>query len=490
MFPKSIRFKIVIWYTLILVLALSLFSVLVYANLRKTLYDDFNDLLQLKAEDIADSIETYWEVEKNEGMANGAAKEVFSKINNLNFNKIAQRWVKEQSTDPELLGIIINIFGPQGEKIASSENASGINYMHEEKMEKVIQGRSSFENRLFQRSSSGEPELMRVFSMPVIENNKLSYIVQVASPMTAFQNTLNRLRFNFLLILPLAVLLSSVAGFFLAALIIRPLKRIIGTVRRITAENLKLRIKMPETRDEIRELVDTFNAMLEKLDESFSSQKQLVQDISHELRTPLTIMRGEMEVALKKARSPEEYMAVLESGLEEISRLSLLVENLLILSRFDSREICMDSRPFSMGGLLNDIVADAHILAKRKGINIECSASDDVRVNGDEHQLRRAFLNIIDNAVKYTPEGGRILISLEIGEGFTRVRVSDSGIGIPPENLPFIFDRFYRVDKSRSSEGYGLGLSITKSIIEAHKGSLSIESEPGRGTTVIIDLPN
>jgi heavy metal sensor kinase len=490
MFFKSIRFKIVIWYTVILVLILSLFSMLVYLNLRKSLNTDLDDMLQLKAEGVADSIETYWEIEKEEGMVSGAAKEVFSKVNNLNFIKIAQRWVNEQSTDPGLLGIIVNIYGPQGELISSSENASGIIYMQAENIKDLLLWSNHFENRIFKRIPSGNSEMMRIFTMPVSEDKALVYIVQVASPMTTLQNALNKLRLTFFILLPLVVLLSSIAGFFLSALIIRPLRKIIGSVRRITAENLKLRIKIPETKDEIQELIVTFNSMLEKLDESFSSQKQLIQDISHELRTPLTIMRGEMEVALKKARSTEEYIGVLQSSLEEISRLSLMIENLLTLSRFDSHEVSMDIKHVSISGLLNDILADAKILAKRKGINIACNESEKGLINGDEHELRRAFLNIIDNAIKYTPEGGKILINIEDINKRTRVKVSDNGIGISPENLPFIFDRFFRADKSRSGEGYGLGLSISKSIIHAHKGSLSIESQPGRGTSVIIDLPD
>jgi len=490
MFLKSIRFKIVAWYTVILVLVLALFSALAYINLRKTLNDDLDNMLQLKAEGVTESIDTYWEVEKDEGMANGAAREVFSKVNNLNFIKIAQRWVKEQSDDPELLGIIVTVFGPKGEKIASSGELSGISVIRRETLREVLQGRSRFENRVFQRDPSGNNEMMRVFTMPVIEDSALVYIVEVASPMTIFQDALKKLRFNFFMLLPLMMLLSAVAGVFLAALIIRPLKNIIGSVRRITAENLRLRIKIPDTKDEIKELVDTFNAMLEKLDESFSSQAQLIQDISHEFRTPLTIMRGEMEVALKKARSPEEYMAVLRSCMEEIIRLSLLVENLLILSRFDSREVSMTIKSFPVFSLINDIVSDMHILADKKGIAISGVGSDKILVNGDEHQLRRALLNIIDNAIKYTNEGGRIVINLEDMDNCTRIKISDSGIGISPENLPLLFNRFFRADKSRSGEGYGLGLSISKSIIEAHKGRLSIESEPGHGTTVIIDLPD
>jgi len=490
MFLKSIRFKIVFWYTVILALVLSLFSILVYANLSKTLYYDFNNLLQLKAEGVVDSIDTYWELEKQEGVRQGATAAVFTKINNLNFVKIAQRWVKEESTDPGLLGIIVDIFGSDGKNIASSRNGPRTDYLRQENLAAILQGHSVFDNVLFTDNHSKKNTLMRQFSIPVIENNRLAYVVRVSSPMTTFQSALNKLRFIFFLLLPLVIFISSIAGFFLADLIIKPLKNIIKTVRRITAENLKLRIKLPDTKDEIKRLADTFNAMLEKLDASFTSQKQMIQDISHELRTPLTIMRGEMEVALKKARSPEEYKVVLESSLEEIGRLSFIVENLLILSRFDSQEVSLDIKPIAIARFLNDIVSDVRIIAQRKRIVITCSCPDYVFVRGDESQLRRAFLNIIDNAIKYTPEGGKILVNVEKTETEVQIKVSDTGIGISRENLPFIFDRFFRVDKSRSSEGFGLGLSITKSIIEAHKGSVIISSELGKGTEMRVIFPD
>jgi two-component system, OmpR family, sensor kinase len=489
MFFKSIRFKIVTWYALILALALILFTILVYENLRKTLIDDLDNMLQLKAEGVSESIDTYWEVEKNEGIAAGAPREVFSKINNLNFNRIAQRWVKEQSDDPDLLGIIVSILGPNGERIAASEEISGISYLHERAINEVLSGHRRFENREFRRSASDDIEPMRVFLMPVIEDKKVVYIVEVASPLTIFQNALNNIRLNFYILLPMMIILSAVAGWLLAALIIRPLRRIVANMRRITAENLKLRIKTPDTKDEIREVIDTFNAMLEKLDKSFSSQTQLIQDMSHEFRTPLTIMRGEMEVALKKTRSPEEYKEVLRSCTDEIIRLSLLVDQLLVLSRFDSREVSMTSKSFSIMRLINDIISDLRISLENKDIKTTISGSENILINGDESQIRRALLNIVDNAVKYTDQGGRITLDVIASDGFVRISVIDNGIGISQENIPLIFNRFFRADKSRSGEGYGLGLNISKSIIEAHNGTISVESETDHGTRVLINLP-
>jgi len=194
-------------------------------------------------------------------------------------------------------------------------------------------------------------------------------------------------------------------------------------------------------------------------------------------------------VALKKTRSSEEYTAVLKSCKEEIIRLSFLVENLLTLSRLDSREVSMNIRPFPVVNLVNEIISDVRLLAKNKMITIAGNGSDKILIKGDEYQLRRALLNIIDNAVKYTGKGGNITINIVERETLVRIAVTDSGIGISPENIPLIFNRFFRTDKSRASEGYGLGLSISKSIIEAHNGTISIESNPGQGTTVNIDLP-
>jgi heavy metal sensor kinase len=326
-------------------------------------------------------------------------------------------------------------------------------------------------------------------TVPVIENGRLAYMVQVSSPLTSVNTALSKLRIIFLIFLPFTILLASLAGVYLANLIIKPLKHIIRTVRTISAENLKNRIDNPDTRDEIKKLADTFNTMLDKLDSSFTSQKQLIQDISHELRTPLTIIRGEIEVALKKERIPVDYQAVLRSSLEEIQRISIIVENLLVLSRYDSQEVPLDKKHFSVTALLQDIIADVKLIADKKGLAIELSADGGYSITADEGQLRRAFLNIIDNAIKYTPAQGRISIAIEKNVAGVQVRLSDSGSGISKENLPFIFNRFFRVDKSRSSEGFGLGLSIAKSILQAHTATISVDSEYGKGTTFIVTLP-
>ena len=485
---KTIRFKIIFWYTLALTIIISLFSISLYSNFKNNLYGDLDDLLQSKTEGIADSIDTYWETEKLDALKADINEAVFSKINNINFVKIAQRWVKEKSNDPKLINIIVQIFDAGGNNIASSKNIPSIASLSKENLNYALKGNGHFDN-LNIELSDGKTLSLRELIVPVIENNKVAYIVQVTSPLAQVAAALNRLRFILLLLLPAAIFLTGVVGLFLAEFTLKPLKKIIKTVHQITAENLKLRVDLPDTKDEIKKLADTFNGMLEKLDKSFSSQQQFIHDISHELRTPLTILKGELEVTLKKVRSQKEYESILRSSLEELNKINRIIENLLMLARFENKEVSFEIKPLNLGQLIQNILDDIKILSEQKVIQINFSLEESIVLEEDESQLRRAILNVLDNAIKYTPENGKVFVTLKKENNIAEIKISDNGIGIAKENLPFIFDRFYRVDKSRNTNGFGLGLSIAKSIIETHKGKIKVESQPSQGTTFTISLP-
>jgi heavy metal sensor kinase len=313
----------------------------------------------------------------------------------------------------------------------------------------------------------------------------------VAEPLSVIEEGLRRLRRDFFAGVPLILLIASLGGYFLARKSLAPIALMGEQTRRITAEKLSARLDVANPRDEAGRLATTINELLGRLDTSFKEQQRFVADASHELRTPLAVLRGEAEVALGQERDSSEYKETLILIKDEAERLTRIVENLFLLAR----------QPLDASGylkepvLLNDVVADcaraARVLANQKGLRLDIEDSSPVTVNGNYEMLQRMLLNLLDNAVKYTAEGGRICVTLGLHDAQARISVSDTGLGIPAEDQSRIFDRFYRVDKARSRAlgGAGLGLSIARTVVEGHGGTISVESDLGRGSTFQIKLP-
>lgn len=487
MFFKSIRFKIVFWYTLVLSLTFFTVGMAVYHNLSKKLLQDKDNQLLLRAEGIADSIDTYWETEKMDAAADQEPVD-YHKVNNINFKKIAQRWVKEEGNDPSLLNIVVQIFDNNGELIASSKNIPGIFSLSKKTFQTVLKGRKHFDDMALDLFPAMTVPF-RVLTIPVNENNQVAYIVRVASPLTSLGATLRNLKLILLILLPLAIVLSGAVAFILSKLTLNPINRIIATAQRITTENLKLRIPQPETRDEIQRLAETFNETLERLEQGFNSQQQFIEDLAHELKTPLAIIKGEAEVTLKEMRSAEDYTSVLRSNLEEVDRIIKIVENLLILARLDKNLLSIEKSKLDISVLLKDTLNDIDILARSKNIRLSFSGCEKALVLGNEDNLKRLFLNLLDNAIKYTPPQGRVTVTINKEKNWTKILIADSGIGITENALPHIFDRFYGANKKSSHPGFGLGLSIAKSIVIAHQGKIEVQSTPNQGTTFSVFLP-
>ncbi len=294
-----------------------------------------------------------------------------------------------------------------------------------------------------------------------------------------------------LLLAPVVLILSTIGGWFLAKASLRPVDELTRTAQDITASNLSRRLPVTNTKDEIGRLSETLNDMISRLESSFERIRQFTADASHELRTPLTIMTGELELALRSRKTAEEYQGVLSSALQEVLRLSHVVESLLLLSRTDMGRVSLHMEKTNLGEIVADLADAATILGTQKNIYITFRPCEDLFVSADGGKLRQVFLNLIDNAVKYTPSGGMISIAIHREGNWAEVRVRDTGIGIEREHVRKIFDRFYRVDKARSRElgGAGLGLSIVQWIIQIHNGTISVESEPGQGSTFIVRLP-
>jgi len=469
---------------LILSLALFIFGTVLYHNLYLKISNDTDDILRSRAKGIEQSIDTYWEAERMD-IAEADFKIRLIKEDNMNFIRIARRWVGEKINDPDLINIIVRIYDAHGSPIASSKNVP-TGHLNSRIFYDVKKGTDHFENAYIEVNEI--PALFRIITAPVIENKRLSYIVQVASPLAQLHRVFRNLRFSLLFLLPLTVILTGLSGVFLVQLTLRPVDQMIETIHQITAENLKLRLKIPGTKDEIESLAKTFNQMITRLDEAFTSQRQFMEDISHELKTPLSVLKGELEVTLKKIRSTQEYETILHSSLEEVNHLVGIVENLLTLVRFDAKTTTLQVVSLDLNLLLKDAVEAIQVLAIQKNITLQLNSAHTVDILADKNQLKRLVINILDNAIKYTPPGGKVSIDLRQQKNSADIDITDTGIGIPESELPHIFDRFYRVDKSRSSIGFGLGLSIAQSIAMAHGGKIYVKANVPQGTIFTISL--
>jgi len=289
---------------------------------------------------------------------------------------------------------------------------------------------------------------------------------------------------------PLGVVLSAVGGWLLARRALRPVDRMSQSALRISAEDLSRRLERRGTQDEIDRLADTLNAMLARLQAAFGEMQRFTADAAHELRTPLTALRGGIEIALRAERSPDEYRRVLVSSIEEVDQLIRLAEDLLLLSR-STVGLTTSRQPVDLEPLCLDALELGVRLAKGKGVTVSMGATAPAVVQGDGSALRRALLNLVDNAVKYTPAGGSVVISLERARDRVALVVEDTGIGIDPADVRRIFEPFVRLDtgRSRDTGGSGLGLAIARSIVVTHGGALEVDSRPGGGSRFTIQLP-
>lgn len=316
-------------------------------------------------------------------------------------------------------------------------------------------------------------------------------IVQAAVSLKPNDEAVRELVAVLLLAGPLTLAGAVVGGYWLARQALAPVDRMVATAQEITATRLDRRLDAPNPRDELGRLASTFNDMFARLQRSFEEVRRFTADAAHELRTPLAVMRTEAEVVLRAPRDPERDGRALEDLLEEIDRLTRLVTQLLFLCREDSGVGVGSLLPVHLESMIREVGDHMQVVADEKGVFLRVDSQQLGPVRGDADRLRQLLFNLLDNAIKYTPTGGTVTIRGESSNGTASVEVTDTGIGIPAEHLDRVFDRFYRVDPSRSQNeaGTGLGLAICRSIAEAHEGDLKIESTSGRGTRMTLTLP-
>ncbi len=314
-----------------------------------------------------------------------------------------------------------------------------------------------------------------------------TYTIQVAQDRSSDEQ-LER-RFGVLLIVMLAgsILASAIIAIAVTKHGLRPLAEMTRSLERIGPAHLNERVALAGWPRELQPLATTFDAMLARLEDSFKRLSQFSADLAHELRTPVANIMGEAQVALTRERTPSEYREVIESTIAECERLSGIVDNLLFVARVDAARESIERKLIDARAAVEKIATFYQTLAEDRNVAIHCSGEGEIYV--DPALFERALGNLMDNALRFTPEGGTIQISITVKAAHSEVTVSDNGYGITPEHLPRVFDRFYRVDSSRSSDGAGLGLALVKSIVDLHGGSAKIESEVNRGTTVTLTFP-
>jgi heavy metal sensor kinase len=316
-------------------------------------------------------------------------------------------------------------------------------------------------------------------------------VIHLGRGLDSLDQFLSEYRLLYLYSIPLILIISWIVGWFLTGRALGPYEEITRTAEKITFENLNMQITTKHKEEEVQRLVQAFNSMVKRLNESFRNMREFNANVAHELRTPLAILQGETEVAFRTPNLPEEIQSVLISNLEELDRLKRLVNDMLILAEAEAGRLALSKEPINLKLLLFDLIEQMRLLATDRNIQIELIGPAELWIEADNSWIRRALVNLLDNAIKYSKDGGKIEVSAAMKGSFAELKIMDDGIGISPEDIPRIFDRLYRADRARSrvGGGSGLGLALVKWIIEAHKGSIHVESKPDMGASFEIELP-
>lgn len=457
----SIGARLTLWYASIMALTLVSFGGAMWLALNNSLYDAIDESLRDRVEGIRQFIETQTGWLTLAGM---------------------QEEFREHS-----------VLGPGGDLFQVADGHGNWLYRSNPLYDEHVPVYDSAElgagPRFENLSIQGTP--LRFLSQNVrIEGRP--YVVQVAAPLAELERGLGEFLWVLIPALPLTLLAASAGGYWLSRRALRPVDEIAATARTVSAENLSKRLPVPPTGDELERLSRTINDMMERLESAFRRITRFTADASHELRTPIAVMRTTADVALRGGAEPADQREALEQIAAELERTSQLVDNLLLMARADSGEAQLGRADLNLVETVREACAQAAVLARAKGVSLNVSVPENVvGLTGDRHALRRLFLLLIDNAVKYTPVGGYVEVALNEGEDAMSVTVEDSGIGIPESELSRIFDRFYRVDEARPRDkgGAGLGLAIGRWIAEAHGGALLVTSTPGHGSVFTVRLP-
>lgn len=480
LWPPGIRLQLTVWYTLVFALLLLCSDALLYTQLQTSLLSNLDKALQLQATQIASGVSNEGGVVSVQDVTGDLIDSRASGGGNTSSNNQQGSYVDVTFSS------LVRVLDIQGHSVRSSSlfhtlivpNISFSQALHGKVWEGTVQ--------------THDGQQVRLYSMAITENGTPFAVIQVGESLAQLNASLHSLLLELLLISPFALLLAICGSYLLAARAFLPIDRLTRIARQIEAGDLHQRVPVPPAYDEIQRLAQTLNEMIERLDLSFTRQRRFVADASHELRTPVAVIHSITDLALLQELSPPEYTMLLENINTEAERLGYLISDLLALARADEGKATFEQESLRLDELVKAVAANAELLAAERGVLLTVQADKPITILGDEARLIQMVMNLLDNAIIYTNAGGHVRLTAAHNETMAYVIVQDTGIGIAPEHLPHIFERFYRVDPARArAEGNssGLGLALVKWVVEAHHGSILVKSQPGQGSSFTVTLP-
>jgi heavy metal sensor kinase len=461
---KSLRFKMTLWYAGLLAIALLMFGATVYVGLERHLNREMNESLVRQARTIGDEV-----------LASVAARGPQFAVTEI-----------DESYEPEVNGRFIRVTREDGNLLYQSHSPRDASFDATQLMPATGRDKEGYKPRMM--NVGGKQLVLQglLYETPAGDR----FLIETGAPYQLIAAQLRSARLALALGTPVFLIAAALGGLILVRNSLRPLRAITEQAEQISSANLSQRLPVASTGDEVERLALSLNRMIERLEESIQHISRFSADVSHELRTPLTILRGELETMAQQRSRDAESLEMIGNSLEEIDRLTRIVDQLLIISRLDAGQAGMERELVNLGELAVSTAEQMRLLADEKKIAVRFSVEPKVYVAGDRLRLKQVLVNLLDNAIKYTAEMGNIELIVRAESGRALLGVADNGIGIAGRELPYVFDRFYRTDKARTraTGGAGLGLSIVKAIAAAHEGRVWITSTEGNGTTLWMEL--
>ncbi len=470
--PIGIRLQLMLWYSVIFISLMGLSGTLFYLRFQMTLDSSVDTALQLQAQEVASDITE----------ARGVLDIQDATADLPGFDP-SDRMQHVPPSDVNL-GVLVRVLNGHGDLFRTTPAFRTV-LIPAQSVTQPLHG-VPWQGTVM--TVNGQP--VRLYSRALTQDGQIIGVVQVATPFTEVQSALHDVLSDLLFITPLILVLGALVSFWLTGRAFAPIHRLTQTARIIKEGDLRQRLPLPRAHDEVRHLAITLNEMIEHLEQAFLRQRRFVADASHELRTPITVIRSKTKLALLQVFTPEEYMDVFQTIHNEAERMGRLINDLLALARADEGQVRLEAEVIRFDLLVEAVVASMDAIAAEHEVTVQVTTNKPMSVRGDEARLMQVVMNLLENAICYNIAGGQVFVSVQERQGQVVLAVRDTGIGIASEHIPYLFDRFYRVDLARTPGGNsGLGLSIVEWIVKSHGGSVKVESQVGEGSTFTVTLP-